>query len=147
MTDTVQNYVGGGWRASSGSQTLAIRNPASGEEIGRVPLSTHADVDAAVQAAKAAFPKWRATPAPERARVLFRLKMLLEEHKEELAVQLTKEHGKIVAETRGEVQRGIENVEHACGIPTLMMGETLEDICASASTCETMAAAPGRLRG
>lgn len=71
---------------------------------------------------------WRATPAPQRARVLFRLKALLEDHKEELAIQLTTEHGKILAETRGEVQRGIENVEHACGIPALMMGDTVEDI-------------------
>lgn len=128
MSTVVQNYVGGGWRTSSASKTFPVTNPASGAEIGRVPLSTAADVDAAVQAAKAAFPAWRATPAPERARVLFRLKALLEEHKEELAVQLTTEHGKIVAETRGEVQRGIENVEHACGVPTLMMGDTVEEI-------------------
>lgn len=124
----IKNYVGGAWRDASATATFPITNPASGEEIGQVPLSTHADVDAAVQAAKAAFPMWRSTPAPVRARVFFRLKALLEEHKEELAVQLTKEHGKILAETRGEVQRGIENVEHACGIPTLMMGDTIEEI-------------------
>ena len=81
-------------------------------------LDVSADVDAAVQAAKAAFPDVADRhPSPVRARVFFRLKALLEEHKEELAVQLTKEHGKILAETRGEVQRGIENVEHACGVP------------------------------
>jgi malonate-semialdehyde dehydrogenase (acetylating)/methylmalonate-semialdehyde dehydrogenase len=125
---TVRNYVGGGWRESSATETLPVRNPASGEEIGRVPLSTAGDVDAAVQAAKAAFPMWRSTPAPQRARILFRLKSLLEEHKEDLARTLTIEHGKVVAETRGEVQRGIENVEHACGIPTLMMGDTVEEI-------------------
>lgn len=124
----IKNYVGGRWRDASTTSTFPITNPASGEEIGQVPLSTHADVDAAVQAAKKAFPMWRSTPAPVRARVLFRLKALLEEHKEELAVQLTKEHGKILAETRGEVQRGIENVEHACGVPTLMMGDTVEEI-------------------
>lgn len=124
----IMNYVGGGWRQASSSDTLPVTNPARGEEIGRVPVSTTADVDAAVKAASEAFPMWRATPAPERARVLFRLKALLEEHKEELAVQLTREHGKIIAETRGEVQRGIENVEHACGIPTLMMGDTVEEI-------------------
>ncbi|MGY8778833.1 MAG: CoA-acylating methylmalonate-semialdehyde dehydrogenase [Longimicrobiales bacterium] len=128
MSTIVRNYVGGGWRESSGTDTLALKNPASGAEIGRVPLSTRADVDAAVQAAKAAFPMWRSTPAPVRARVLFRLKTLLEEHKEELAIQLTTEHGKILAETRGEVQRGIENIEHACGIPALMMGDTVEEI-------------------
>lgn len=128
MSTLVRNFVGGGWRDASSSQHLDVMNPASGKPIGQVPLSTTADVDAAVQAAKAAFPGWRSTPAPVRARVLFRLKALLEEHKEELAVLLTKEHGKIVAETRGEVQRGIENVEHACGIPTLMMGDTVEEI-------------------
>jgi malonate-semialdehyde dehydrogenase (acetylating)/methylmalonate-semialdehyde dehydrogenase len=128
MSTIIRNYVGGGWRESSATDTWSVTNPASGEELVRVPLSTAGDVDAAVQAAKAAFPMWRATPAPQRARVLFRLKALLEEHKEELAIQLTKEHGKILAETRGEVQRGIENVEHACGIPALMMGDTVEDI-------------------
>jgi malonate-semialdehyde dehydrogenase (acetylating)/methylmalonate-semialdehyde dehydrogenase len=124
----VRNYVGGGWRESSGSATLAVTNPASGAELARVPLSTARDVDVAVQAAKAAFPMWRATPSPVRARILFRLKALLEEHKETLARLLTTEHGKVIAETRGEVQRGIENVEHACGIPTLMMGDTVEEI-------------------
>ncbi|MEM7414221.1 MAG: CoA-acylating methylmalonate-semialdehyde dehydrogenase [Gemmatimonadota bacterium] len=128
MSTLVKNFVGGDWRDASTSDLLDVTNPASGESIGQVPLSTGADVDAAVQAAKAAFPGWRGTPAPVRARVLFRLKALLEEHKEELAVLLTKEHGKILAETRGEVQRGIENVEHACGIPTLMMGDTVEEI-------------------
>ncbi|MDH3271987.1 MAG: CoA-acylating methylmalonate-semialdehyde dehydrogenase [Gemmatimonadota bacterium] len=128
MSTTVHNYVGGGWRKASASDSVPVTNPASGTEIGRVPLSSRADVDAAVQAAKQAFPMWRATPSPVRARVLFRLKALLEEHKEKLAVQLTKEHGKILAETRGEVQRGIENVEHACGVPTLMMGDTVEEI-------------------
>ena len=128
MSTTVRNFVGGDWRDASSTDTLVVTNPASGEALGEVPVSTRADVDAAVQAAKAAFPAWRSTPAPVRARVLFRLKALLEDHKEELAVLLTKEHGKIVAETRGEVQRGIENVEHACGIPTLMMGDTVEEI-------------------
>lgn len=128
MSTLVKNFVGGDWRDASTSDLLDVTNPASGEPIGQVPLSTGADVDAAVQAAKAAFPGWRSTPAPVRARVLFRLKALLEEHKEELAVLLTREHGKILAETRGEVQRGIENVEHACGIPTLMMGDTVEEI-------------------
>jgi len=128
MSTIIRNYVGGGFRDSSGTETLALTNPASGDELGRVPLSTRSDVDAAVRAAKAAFPMWRSTPAPQRARVLFRLKALLEEHKEDLAIQLTKEHGKILAETRGEVQRGIENVEHACGVPSLMMGDTMEEI-------------------
>ncbi|MDP2959726.1 MAG: CoA-acylating methylmalonate-semialdehyde dehydrogenase [Longimicrobiales bacterium] len=133
----IHNYIGGAWTPSGASATLPVLNPATGEELGRTPLSTRADVDAAVRAAMAAFPAWRATPAVERARVLFRLKTLLEEYKESLARDLTREHGKILAETRGEIQRGIENVEHACGIPTLMMGDTAEDI-APGIDCETV---------
>lgn len=133
----LQNYIGGAWAASRAVESLPVRNPATGEEMARTPLSTRADVDAAVQAAKAAFPGWRATPSVARARVLFRLKALLEEHKEDLARDLVREHGKVLAETRGEVQRGIENVEHACGIPTLMMGDTVEDV-APGIDCETV---------
>jgi len=124
----VRNYVAGRWQESSGAEELLVTNPASGEELGSLALSTGADVDAAVRAARDAYPMWRATPAPERARVLFRLRQLLEENKEQLARLLTTEHGKVLPETRGEVQRGIENVEHACGIPTLMMGDTVEEI-------------------
>jgi malonate-semialdehyde dehydrogenase (acetylating)/methylmalonate-semialdehyde dehydrogenase len=134
---TVQNYVGGRWVSSSAAQTLAVTDSATGEEIGRTPLSTARDVDEGVRAAREAFPGWRATPSVERARILFRLKVLLEDQKEELARSLTLEHGKVLAETLGEVQRGIENVEHACGIPTLMMGETVEDVAAGID-CETV---------
>ncbi len=128
MTERLQNYIDGAWRSSEAAGTLAVTNPATGETIAATPLSTTAELDSAVAAARRAFPDWRATPVPERARVLFRLRDLLVEHKEDLARLLTIEHGKVVAETRGEVQRGIENVEHACGAPTLMMGATVEDI-------------------
>ena len=131
------NYIGGQWVAAAGTESLPIEDPTTREVLGRVPLSTAADVGVAVEAAKRAFPEWRATPAVERARVMFRLKALLERHLDELAVSLTREHGKIVSESKGEIQRGIENVEHACGIPTLMMGSTLEDI-ASGIDCETI---------
>lgn len=124
----ILNYIHGEWRESSSTESLDVRDPASGELLGQTPLSGASEVAEAVEAARAAFPAWRETPAPERARVLFRLKALLEANHEELAQTLTREHGKVVAETRGEVQRGIENVEHACGIPSLMMGESLEDI-------------------
>jgi len=137
MTDVVKNYIDGKWRPSTATTTLPITNSATGEEIGRTPLSPASDVDAAVRAAVAAFPRWRATPAVDRARVLFRLKALLDEHKEALARSMTVEHGKTLPETRGEVRRGIENVEHACGIPTLMMGDTLEDI-APGIDCESV---------
>jgi malonate-semialdehyde dehydrogenase (acetylating)/methylmalonate-semialdehyde dehydrogenase len=128
VSTTVHNYLNGRWQDPSGTDVLPITNPASGEELGRLALSTAADVYAAVGAARAAFPMWRSTPAPERTRVLFRLRQLLLDNKEELARTLTREHGKVLPETRGEVQRGIENVEHACGIPTLMMGDTVEQI-------------------
>jgi malonate-semialdehyde dehydrogenase (acetylating)/methylmalonate-semialdehyde dehydrogenase len=131
------NYVDGAWVRASGTETLPVTNPATGESLGVTPLSTAGDVGAAVTAAQRAFPEWRATPVIERVRVLFRLKALLEEHFEELAETLTREHGKIRAETRGEIRRGIENIEHACGMPTLMMGETLEDI-ARGIDCETI---------
>ncbi|HLB36043.1 MAG TPA: aldehyde dehydrogenase family protein, partial [Gemmatimonadales bacterium] len=133
----IPNYIGGKWVPAETGDALDVRDPASGELLGRAPLSTREDVDHAVAAARAAFPAWRATPAVERARVLFRLKALLERDKEDLARSLTREHGKIVPEARGEIQRGIENVEHACGIPTLLMGETLEDI-ARGIDCETI---------
>lgn len=136
-TAPIPNFVNGRWVDSSATESLDVTNPATGELLGRVPLSPKSDVDAAVEAARLAFPAWRATPAVERVRVLFRLKMLLEEHQEELAVLLTREHGKIKADSMGEVRRGIENVEHACGIPGLMMGETLEDV-ARGIDCETI---------
>lgn len=135
--ETIPNYIGGRWVASSAIESLVVTNPATGDPLGKVPLSLGSDVDGAVQAAKRAFPGWRETPAVERARVLFRLKALLDEHKDDLARSLTQEHGKNLAETRGEIQRGIENVEHACGIPTLLMGDTLEDI-ARGIDCETI---------
>ncbi|HEV2131477.1 MAG TPA: aldehyde dehydrogenase family protein, partial [Longimicrobiaceae bacterium] len=131
------NYIGGRWVSASSSASLPVTNPATGEQLGRVPLSTAQDVDAAVSAARDAFPEWRRTPAPQRVQVLFRLKALLEQHLDEIAVLLTRDHGKTRSEAAAEIRRGIENVEHACGIPTLMMGETLEDI-APGIDCETV---------
>ncbi len=131
------NFIGGAWVPASSAGALDVTDPATGERLGGVPLSTAEEVDAAVAAAREAFPAWRATPPVERARVLFRLKALLEENKASLARSLSREHGKNVAECMGEIQRGIENVEHACGIPTLMMGDTLEDVAAGID-CETV---------
>ncbi len=133
----VGNYIAGEWLPSDACGRLAITDPATAETLGTVPDSGRTEVDRAVQAARAAFPAWRRTPVPERARVLFRLKALLDEHHDDLAVSLSREHGKNVAETWGEVQRGIENLEHASGMPTLMMGDTLEDI-ARGVDCETV---------
>jgi len=132
----ILNFIAGEWISARGSESLNVSNPATGDSLGSFTLSTAEDVAAAVEAADCAHPGWRETPPVERARVLFRLKILLEENLENLAVSLAREHGKNLVECRGEVRRGIENVEHACGIPTLMMGSTLEDV-ASGIDCET----------
>src|SRR5262245_25161022 len=134
---TLRNYVGGEWVTPNATDYLDLTNPATGEPLGRVPLSGARDVDQAVAAAQTAFLKWREVPPVVRARYLFKLKSLMEEHFEDLAATVTREHGKTLDESRGSVRRGIENVEHACGIPTLMMGRTLEDV-ASGIDCEYM---------
>jgi len=123
----IKNYIGGEWVESEGELRNVI-NPATCKVIAKVPISTKEELDAAVEAAKEAFPEWRRTPPLARARCLFRLKELLEEHFEELSRIQTMEHGKTIDESRGETRRGIENVEVATGIPSLMMGYNLEDI-------------------
>jgi len=124
----VLNYVGGTWHKSSATQFVDVVNPATLELLARTPASTKADVDAAVQAAAEAFPAWRRTPPGERIQYLFKLKFLLEDHIDELARLITLENGKTFAEAQAEFRRGIENVEVACGIPTMMQGYNLEDI-------------------
>lgn len=123
----LRNYVGGEWMSSSATEMQEVRNPARDEVLAHVPLGTAEDVDAAVQAAAAAFPSWRRTPPQERARYLFKLRQVLDENRDELARMIVTEMGKTLDDAKGEVQRGIENVETACGIPTLMMGYGLED--------------------
>ena len=135
MATTLRNYIGAEWLSPQAAEYLDLTNPATGEPLGKVPLSGARDVDAAVAAAQAAFLKWRQVPPVVRARYLFKLKYLMEEHFDELATTVTREHGKTLDEARGSVRRGVENVEHACGIPALMMGKTLEDV-ASGIDCE-----------
>jgi malonate-semialdehyde dehydrogenase (acetylating)/methylmalonate-semialdehyde dehydrogenase len=122
------NYVGGEWKRSSASEFLHVRNPATGETMVRVPLSSRAEVDEAAQAAQTASADWRRTPPLERIQYLFKFKRLLEEHFDEIARLTTQECGKTLAEAQGELQRGLENVEVATGIPSLMMGYNVEDI-------------------
>src|SRR5262245_55041128 len=133
----IENYINGSWVKSSGTTQLDVKNPATGELLAKVPLSPAEDVDAAVKAAAAAFPAWSATPPVQRARFLFKLKNLFDEHKEEIAAICNSEHGKTLAESRNDTGRGIENVEHAAGIPTLMMGQSLSDV-ATAIDCQTI---------
>ncbi|UCH01296.1 MAG: CoA-acylating methylmalonate-semialdehyde dehydrogenase [Deltaproteobacteria bacterium] len=122
-----KNYIGGEWVESKG-EIIDVVNPATYETIGRVGISTKEEIDAAVKAAQEAFYDWRRTPPVARCRYLFRLGQLMEENFEELSRVQTQEHGKCIDESRGETRRGIENVEVACGIPTLMMGDSSEDI-------------------
>ena len=125
---TLDNFIGGRWVKARATDFFDVHNPAVGDIIGRTPLSTADDVDAAVQAAAQAFPAWRDTPVNARAQFLYKFKALCEEHFEALARTVTTEHGKTLDESRGSVRRGIECVEVACGAPSLMQGFGLEDI-------------------
>jgi malonate-semialdehyde dehydrogenase (acetylating)/methylmalonate-semialdehyde dehydrogenase len=133
MTTSVQelrNYINGAWVRPDAGECLDVLNPATARVLARVPLSPAAAVDAAARAAAAAFPDWRRLPAGDRIQYLFRLKNLLETHQDELARLTTDECGKTYTEAAGEIRRGIENVEVACGIPLLMQGTNNEDIAA-----------------
>ena len=125
--EVLKNFVGGQWVASESRQVHDVPNPATGELFARVPLAGAADVDSAVSAAGRAYEQWRQVPVVDRARVMFRYRDVLEKHAEDLARSVTNENGKTLDESRGEVRRGIEVVEFACGMPTLMMGSVVED--------------------
>ncbi len=118
----------GEWVESQSSEKLDVTNPATGEVIAQVPLSTVEEVNYAIDMAQEAFQGWRETTPYTRARYMFRLKNLMEERFEELAQVIVREHGKIIDEARGEVRRGIENIEVAAGVPSLMMGYNMEDV-------------------
>ncbi|WP_135806400.1 CoA-acylating methylmalonate-semialdehyde dehydrogenase [Halorussus marinus] len=117
--DDVQNYVDGEWRRPSNDGQDVV-DPATGETLARVGFSSGDDVDAAVDAGREAFESWQSTPVEERIQPLFALKELLEAHQDELAEVLVREHGKTFPEAKGELRRGIENVEVACGVPSMM---------------------------
>ncbi len=127
-TRTMKNYVGGGWIDAEADERLDVTNPATGDTLAQVPLSGAVDVDAAVRAAREAFPGWRSTPPLERARACFELKYRLEERKDDLAALVTRDNGKALKDASGEIRRGIECVEVATGIPSLMQGANLEDV-------------------
>src|SRR5688572_2537729 len=125
---TLMNFVGGRWEAPASTVTIPVRNPATGEVIADAPLSGAADVEKAVQAALTALPAWRRTPPGDRIQPLFKLKALLDSQFTDIAKLITQECGKTLAESEGELRRGIENVEVATGIPSMMLGSNLEDI-------------------
>ena len=122
------NFVNGQWQRSDSADALDVYNPATGAAIATVGLSPAAEVDAAVRAGLDAYAEWRETPVVDRIQPLFQLKMLLEEHLDDIGRILTEECGKTFAESVGEMRRGIENVEVACGTPSLMQGWNNEDI-------------------
>src|SRR6267142_2465572 len=124
----VPNYVNGRWVESTSKEWRDVINPASGEVLASVPMSSDAEVLAAIEAAHAAFPAWRRTPAEDRIQPLFKLKQLLEDHIDDISRLITQENGKTFAEAKAEMRRAIENVEVACGIPIMMQGYNLEDV-------------------
>ncbi|MFC4409067.1 CoA-acylating methylmalonate-semialdehyde dehydrogenase [Chungangia koreensis] len=127
-SNKLSNFIGGQWIESSTDQYLDVPNPATGELLAEVPISTSEDLEKAVEAAKQAFSSWKKVAVPQRARILFKYQQLLIDHWDELAKLITIENGKNYSEAYGEVQRGIECVEFAAGVPTLMMGSQLPDI-------------------
>jgi malonate-semialdehyde dehydrogenase (acetylating)/methylmalonate-semialdehyde dehydrogenase len=124
---TIDNAIGGKLVRSQSSRTQPVYNPATGEQTATLPLATVAEVNAAVAAARAAFPAWAATTPMKRARILFRYKELLDRHADEIATAISREHGKVHGDALGEVARGIDCVEFACGIPHLLKGEFSRD--------------------
>ncbi len=122
------NFIDGQWSDSRSSEWREVVNPATGEVLASVPMGDATDVSAAVDAAAAAFPEWRRTPPEDRIQPLFKLKMLLEEHLDDIARTITMENGKTFVEAKAEMRRAIENVEVACGIPMMMQGYNLEDV-------------------
>lgn len=124
----LRNYINGAWTESEAGAFAQVTNPATGESLAQVPLGGGPDVDSAVEAAAAAFREWRRTPPEERIQHLFKLKQLLEDNFDDVSRVITQENGKTLTEARAELRRGVENVEVACGIPTLMQGYNLEDV-------------------
>src|SRR3984957_7735712 len=124
----IPHFIGGQWVNSKSTEWQDLVNPATHAPLGKVPLADVAEVNAAIEAAAAAFPDWRRTPPEDRIQPLFKLKMLLEEHLDELSRLITMEKGKTFTEAKAEFRRAIENVEVACGIPMMMQGYNLEDV-------------------
>jgi len=129
--------INGEWVRPTQLATSPVFNPSTGEVIGAVPLAGAAEVDTAVRAAHAAFPAWAETPVIDRARIMFRYRALVEKHFDEIARTISREHGKTLGESRGDLFRGLEVIEFACGAPTLMMGDILGNV-ARGVDCDTM---------
>jgi len=124
----VDHWIGGKLTPSTSGRTAPVWNPATGTEQARVVLASPAEVDSAVASAKASFQEWRATPLSKRAETMFRLRDLIDRNRDRIAAMLTSEHGKTLADAGGEVARGLENIEFACGIPNLLKGGFSEQV-------------------
>ena len=135
--ETLQYLSAGQWKTSAGSRAGDVFNPSTGKTIAKVPFSPTAEVNATIEAAHAALPAWAETPVVERARILFKFRELIVKNFEELAKTVTREHGKTAVEARASVQRGMEVVEFACGVPSLIMGQTMQNIARNVD-CETI---------
>ena len=135
--ETVSFYINGVWEKAEGRTMGAVTNPATGENIAMVPYATEADVDHAVRSAHAAFLKWREVPVVDRVQVLYRFKALLDKNSDEIAAILTRENGKTSDDAKAEVRRMIQMVEVSCGMPSLMMGDSLNDV-AQGIDCKTI---------
>ena len=135
--ETVSFYVNGSWEKPEGRAMHPVTNPATGAVLAEVPFAIEADVDRAVRAAHQAFLKWREVPVVDRVQVLYRYKTLLDKHSDEVAGILTRENGKTLDDARAEVRRMIQMVEVACGMPSLMMGDSLNDVAAGID-CKTI---------
>jgi malonate-semialdehyde dehydrogenase (acetylating)/methylmalonate-semialdehyde dehydrogenase len=135
--DTVSYYINGNWETPQGRELHPVINPATDQVLAQVPFATEADVDRAVRTAHEAFLKWREVPVVERVQVLYRYKALLEEHQMKIAATLTSENGKTADDAKAEVRRLIQMVEVACGMPSLMMGDSLNDV-ASGIDCKSI---------
>lgn len=131
---TTKLFINGKFVESKTTKFLDVKNPATQEVVTRVPLATQEEMEEAVAAAKAAFKSWRNTPVPVRQRVMFNLQHLLKEHQEEIAQCIVRENGKTIVDARGDVFRGIEVVEYACGAVSAMMGETVENLAKDVDT-------------
>src|SRR5437763_14915437 len=129
-TARVQHWIGGKRVAGASGRSGPVYNPATGDLAREVDFASVDEVNDAVQAAKAAFPGWRATSISKRTEILFRMRNLVDQHRAEVAAYLTAEHGKVPADALGEVARGLENLEFATGIPHLLKGGFSEQVSA-----------------
>lgn len=128
MATKIPLYINGEFFQSKTTEFKNVVNPATQEVLAEVPFATPGEMQAALDAAKAAFKIWKEVPTPERARMFLKYQALVKQHHDEIATILSKENGKTFADAQGDVWRGIEVIEHACNIPSLMMGETVENV-------------------